>query len=267
LTNAQFNLTKNRSDYQLALLQLSNQIGVKDPASLQLANLNATVENVDVTELKDQSLPKRMELQQAEIAIRKAEQTVAQSKNQSLPQLDLTYNKSDKNTGYSIGYDFLNGDISGSLEGRTNTDSSYSRSSSNGNNFLDFTRNNIQLTLTWNLDFGTVKNQIKQDEITLENAKKSLDTAKQSAGWEIDQAIAGYRLAAQKVNANQQLLPYYQKQLDLKKLSQKLGSSTQPEVDTAEQNVLQAQLQVDLAQYDYFLAYQKLKQVTGGLYQ
>jgi outer membrane protein TolC len=267
VTNARFNLTKYRSDYRLALLQLGNQIGITDPETIQLTEVNPPVENFDPVKLKEESLPKRMELQQAQISIRQAERTVAQSKNLILPELNLTYYKSDSSSGYGygIGYNFLSGDITGNVEDRTNSDTSYYKSS-NSNSLFNKDRNNIQMTLTWNLDFGINKKQIRQDEIALENAKKSLEQVRQNAGWEIDQAIANYRVASQKVAANQQLLPYYQKQLELKKLAEQLGSATRQDVNDAEQALLQAKLQVDLATYDYILTYQKLKLVTGNLY-
>ncbi len=268
VTNARINLEKYRSDYQLAMLQLGNQIGMADPAGVRLAELDSSVATVDLTTLKEQSLPKRLELQQAEISIRQAERTIAQSNNLLLPQLDLTYYNSDASAGmaYSIGYDFLSGAISGTQESRTNSQMSYYRSSTN-NSLLNKDRNSIQMTFTWNLDFGINKNQIRQDEIVLENARKSWEQARQNAGLEIDQAIVNFKLASQKVTANQQLLPYYQKQLELKQLSKQLGSITQQEVDSAEQELLQVKLQVNIASYEYILAYQKLKLVTGDLYQ
>ena len=268
VTNARINLEKYRSEYQLAMLQLGNQIGMADPDGVRLVEIDSPAATINLTTIKEQSLPKRLELQQAEISIRQAERTVAQSNNLLLPQLDLTYFNSDASAGYaySIGYDFLTGAISGTQESRTNSQMSYYKSSTN-NSLLSKDRNSIQMTLTWNLDFGINKSQVRQDQIVLQNARRSWEQARQNAGLEIDQAIVNYRLASQKVTANQQLLPYYQKQLELKKLSKQLGSATQQEVDSAEQELLQAQLQVNLASYEYTLAYQKLKLVTGDLYQ
>ena len=266
LANATYNLTKSRSDYELALRQLGNQIGVAAPLALQLQELNPPAQmNGDFSKLKDTALPKRMELRQAEIDIRKAERSLAQSQNQTLPQVNLSYNKSDGNTGGSLGYDFLSGAVSGTLEGRVNSDSALRRTTST-DTLLDTSRNNIILTFTWNLDFGTAQNQAKQDQLGVVNARKSLELASQNAAWEIDQAVANYRLAIDKVTNNQQLLPYYQKQVDLKKIALQLKLATQQDVNSAAQDLQQANLQVDLANYDFLLADYKLKQVSGELY-
>ena len=263
LANANFNLEKGRSDYNMALRQLGNQLGIKDPSGLELAelpeNMTATRESaqsIDWEQLKTEALQKRLELKQAQITIQKAERQLAQMQNQALPDLNISFNSGsmDQTWSCSIGYSFLNGNINGNAR-KTFTNS--------GSPIT----NNFALKFTWNGDFGTADNQIEQAKLGLDNATNSEKQTLQMIEWDLEQARANYELAQEKLKNNEQMIPFYQKQLEIKRLQYQQGSVTQLDVANNEAALIQAQLQAAGSKYDLVSAYEKLQLVSGALYQ
>lgn len=274
LESATYTLEKSRSDYNLAMRQLGNQMGIKDISGLQLIEpaSNGFQGFSDLQEIKETALKKRMEMKQAQITIQKAEQQLALSQNQALPDLTFgysyNYSSDDKiknrTESLDINYSFLSGNIIGNAQ-ETIGASKYM--DNRGNNLTYFsTYSALTLKLTWNLDFGTPQNQIKQNQLLLDNAKRSGVQTQQGVELDVDQAAAAYELASKKVEVSRQAIPYYQKQLEIKRLQVKLGMASQPDLATAENNLLQARNQVKSDEYDQLLAYKKLQMVSGELY-
>jgi outer membrane protein len=264
LANAVYTLEKNRSDYNLALRQLGNQIGVKDISQLKLAAPIQTIasEIPDLSQMKLKAINQRLEMKQAQIAVQKAEQQLAQAQNQALPDLyfGYSYRSDDRAKSMSINYSFLSGNISSDVQG-TFGDKNYFDPGTGLPNL-----NALTLKLTWNLDFGTPKNQIQQNQLLLANAKSSGVQTQQGIEWDVEQAAAGYQLALKKVEISRQAIPYYQKQLEIKRLQLKLGMASPLDMANAENDLLQAQNQAKSDEYDRLLAYKKLQMVTGELY-
>jgi outer membrane protein TolC len=270
LANATYTLEKNRSDYNLALRQLGNQIGMRDISSLKLVEpLNNNISDIpDVQQIKTDAVKRRLEMKQAEISILKAAQQLAQAQNQALPDLNLgyTYSNNDSNESVKLSYSFLSGDITGSAQ-KTSGDMSFIKV--NNSSYGDRTYsilNQLTLKLTWNLDFGTPQNQIKQNQLLLDNAKSTGAQTKQGIEWDVEQAAAAYQLTIKKVEISRQAVPYYQKQLEIKQLQVKLGMASPPDLAGAQSNLLQAQNQLKSDEYDRLLAYKKLQMVSGELY-
>lgn len=269
-SSAVYTLEKNRSDYLLALQQLGNQMGVKDISGIELVEptFDEIQGSLDLQKLKETALRQRLEMKQAQISIQKAEQQLALSQNKALPDLTFgysyRYSKDDSSNSRSesltIDYSFLSGDITGNAQ-ETLGPSKYW-----GQQTFISTHNALNLKLTWNLDFGVNRNLIQQNELLLANAKSTCAQTRQSIEWDVDQAAAAYQLALKKVEISRQAVPYYQKQLEIKRLQVKLGMAPGTELADAENNLLQAQNQVKSDDYDRFLAYKKLQMVSGELY-
>jgi outer membrane protein TolC len=267
--NAVYTLLKSKSDYDLALQQLGNQIGLKDVTRVRLVEptLNLTDKISDNQQLKMNAIQKRLEMKQAEIAVWKAEQQLAQSQNQVLPDLNFgyTYRNSDGTESLTLSYSFLSGNITGNTQ-KVIGDKSYIEASNNSYRSGIPNLNELTLKLTWNLSFGIPQNQVQQSKLLLDNALSSGAQIQQGIEWEVDQADANHGLAIRKNTIAQQALAYYQKQLEIKQLQLKQGTVSQLDVDTAASDLFQAQTQAKSAEYDQFLAYQKLQMVIGNLY-
>ncbi|MGE5581129.1 MAG: TolC family protein [Bacillota bacterium] len=270
LATASLDLEQDKADYEIALQQLGNQIGITDSNQIVLVDNTANYKAaaVDFEKLKEKAQKDRLELQQARIAVKKAELAWAQAANQGLPTVNLSYNNVDKTQGYSISYDFLSGNLGWNAAQRQN-DSSVPDWNNNNNNtpYSSSNQKYYALEFTWNLDFGIVRSQAAQAKMALESANISQQQTGQKINLEVDQAIHDYKIAAQKVATNQKLVPYYQKDLEIKKLQNQLGVASTPlDVSTAELNLLKAQIAVVTAEYDQLVAYQKLRLVSGDLY-
>ena len=269
LAAAVHTLEKNRSDYYLALRQLGNQIGMNDITGLKLMepSLDIAREIGEPGRIKENAVKKRLEMKQAEITILKAGQQLALAQNQALPDLNFgyTYHNSDRTESLTISYSFLSGDINGNVQ-KIAGDTNFIQANNNtyNNNLLSV--NELTLKLTWKLDFGTSKNQVMQNQLLLANAKKSGAQTKQGIEWEVEQAFAAFDLAVKKVEISRQAIPYYEKQLEIKRLQVKLGMAPQSELADAENNLTQALNQVKNDEYDQFLADKKLRMVSGELY-
>lgn len=268
--SASYTLAKNRSDYQLAMQQLGNQMGVKDISGMELVEptLSEIKETPDTSKMKEIAVKQRLEMKQAQISIQKVEQQLAQSMNDALPDLTFGYSyrftkdesSNSRNETLSIDYSFLSGDII------SNGQEELGQSRYFDNQYRTSTYNALTLKLTWDLDFGTSQNQIKQNQLLLTNAKNTGAQTQQGVEWDVDQAAAAYQLAVKKVEISRQALPYYQKQLEIKRVEVKLGMASQSELASVENNLLQARNQLKSDEYDRLLAYKKLQMVSGELY-
>jgi outer membrane protein TolC len=275
LANANLTLEQNKADLEIALQQLGNQIGIDDISQITLVDdtKNFVTEDPDFDQLKAKALKDRLELQQAKITIKKAELAWAQAANQELPAINLSYNRVNDtnnsgnnnindNQSYSVSYDFLSGNLGWNASSKQSQNNTSNYSSTN-----DFYQKYISLEFTWNLDFGIARNLAAQAKVTLDSAKISQQQTVQTINLDLDQAIHDYKIAVKKTQTNQKLIPYYQKDLEIKKLQNQLGTTSTPlDVSTAELNLLQAQITVISASYDQLVAYQKLKLVSGELY-
>lgn len=262
LTTAQYNLEKNQSDYLIALRQLGNLIGLADLSKVKLAEeAKVSVELPDYAQLQEKVLQNRLETKQAQINIEKAQRVLGQASNQQLPVLSLGYNSIDQAQSFSVNYNFLSGDLSGTAARR---DGNFIN---DNNNLFGRKDQAISLNLTWNLDFGITRAQTQLSQVALDSVKISQKLQDQNLILELDQAFSGYQLAMQKAYTDQQAVPYYQKTLEIKRLEYQLGSATQLDVAIAEQNLLQAQITMISSGYDETVAYHKLKLVSGELYK
>lgn len=273
LANAFYTLEKNRSDYSLALQQLGNQIGISDVSGLSLAevSLEQIPQQMDLEQMKAEAVQNRLELQQERINVQKAERQLALDQNKALPQLNFiySYNNSDGTLSMNINYNFLSGDISGDLKNTSNiilipTPTPISAPVPGGNPSKN--QNTLTLKMTWNLDFGTAKNQVQQTQLALENARNSEKQKLQGILWELEQAHANFGFALKKAQLNQAALSYYQKQLEIKQLEVKIGTATPLDLAKTETDLLQATVQLVNAQYDLLAAYKKVQLTAGELY-
>lgn len=263
LATARLNLEQGRANYQVALEQLGNEIGIGDFQRLKLEDVElASIPTVvDRAQLKATALQKRLEMKKTEITMNKAAKTLAQVKNQALPDVSIGYNyyKKDQTQSLSLSYSFLSGNITGNAEQRSGD----YRSSETQRN----AENDIMLKFTWNLGFfGTASNQIAQAQLDLENAQISRDQTSQGIVTSLNQACSDYALAVTKANVNEQLVPYYEKQLQIVKVQHQMGSVTELDVAKAETSLLQSRVQAAGYEYDRFLAYEKLRLTSGELY-
>ncbi len=265
LLQAQYQLEKNRRDYSLALKRLANQIGVTEPETLVLdENLPADpLAGLDYGKLKETALEKRPELQQARITVQKAERAAAQAKNQTLPDLELSYQNRDRTQSYSLGYNFLTGDLTGSAAWRDSGDGEIGSSQETLFGSPDQT---IALQLNYTLDWGIAQSQNRQADLALESAQKSLEQSSRDISLEIDQAISDYEMAAAQLALKRQALPLYQKQLELAQLQQKLGRATALDIFQAELELMSARTDADNAQCDLLAAAEKAKMALGLSY-
>lgn len=268
LAQANYELEKSRREYALALQKLANQIGVTDPGSLVLdERLPADpLAGLDYRQLKGEALPKRLEVQQAAITVQKAEQALAQAKNQSLPVLKLTYQNRNRTYSYGLDYSFLTGELTGTAAWQAEESSSGRGLTSGLEDLFGTAASTIVLELSYSLDFGSAQNRVQQELYNVESAKKNLEQLYRDLALEIDQAISDYELAAAQLKVKQEALPFYQKNVELAQLKLKLGKATSREVSQAELSLLSAQMEVDNAYCDLLTAAEKVKLALGELY-
>jgi outer membrane protein len=260
LATAEYTLEKNRSDYLLALCQLGNLIGLEDLSQVELMEVaNTLVVPPNYSQLRDTVLQNRLEIRQAQITVDKAQRVLAQASNQELPDLSLGYSNINQTMNFTTGYSFLSGNLSGNALHKSVADNRDTR--------FGPPDRTLFLKLTWNLDFGITRGQTQISQAGVDTAKNNQKLQEQNIRLELDQAIAAYQLAVKKAATDRQAIPFFQKTLEIKHLQYQLGSATQLEVSTAEQDLLQAQITATGSGYDETAACQKLKLVSGSLYQ
>ncbi len=270
LNQAQFDLEKDRSDLEIALQKLANQIGLKDLADYQLAEMGPAAETIDgqLAALQQKALQRRLELQTKEITIKQAGRTWAQAKNDELPTVSVSYNSQNQMQSFGLSYDFLKGDFSWLA---AHKDESYQTqtdalSGNTNDNYYGAKKRYFTLKLKWSLDFGTAANQAKQAQYTLDNAKLDLEKERQDILLDVAQASADYQLAVKQHELNQKALLYYEKDVEVKETQRKLGMLTFTDLSDARQDLLDARIAAVKSAYDRVLAVQKLKKAVGDLY-
>jgi outer membrane protein len=268
LNQAEFNLEKGRSDLEIAMKLLANQIGLKDLSDYKLENVAAGAAALDqeLAVLQEKALQRRLELQKDEMEIKKAGRIWAQAKNDQLPTVSLSYNDRNETNYFGVSYDFLSGDFS--WMGSQNDDNQTSVTDISGSTTSSSNRTDqyYTLKLSWSLDFGGKANAAKQAQYSLENTKLALEKKRIDIGLEIQQALADYQMAFKQYEVNQKALAYYEKDLEIKQIQAKLNAITYADYYEAMQNHFEAGVTAVKSSYDYLLAFQKLKKVTGDLY-
>lgn len=266
LITADYNLKKSRSDLRIAMLQLGNEIGLEQVDNVKLEENPdlAPLTELNREKLVEEALKKRLEMQQAQISIKKAERVYAQASNQGLPTVSFGYNNSSRTHNYTISYDFLTGNLNWTAAGQVQP--VVQNDNQDNNNLFANQKDQLVLKFSWTFDFGISKNTAEQARLTLENAKISQEQQKQTIKLDLDQAVANYALAVEKAQADQDALPYFQKSLEILQLQQKLGMATALDVAIAEQNLMQARIQAESSKVDLLAAAEKIKLVTGELY-
>ncbi len=270
LNQAEFNLDKGRSDLEIALKSLANQMGVKDLSNLQISQEvpNAAEIEQELSSLQQKAVQRRLEIQKDEINIKKAKRTWAQAKNDQLPTVSLSYNNRGENNSFGLSYEFLSGDFSWLDAYSSDSSQSTQRDILNNSSTSYFGNENryFTLKLSWSLDCGGKANTAKQDMYSLENTKLALEKDRNDIALEVQQTLADYQLAVKQHQVDQKALAYYQKDLEIKALQAKLHAITYSDYYEAMQNELTARVTALKSSYDYILALQKLKKVTGELY-
>ncbi len=262
LASAQYELEKCQSDKNLALLELSNQLGKTELTELKLAKIDQTAINqsFNYSELRKELLKRRLEVKEAEIGIEKVKRVLAQQKNEVLPDLSLGYCYEQLGEGQSqtagLNYSLLNGTLTANA---ASTADDEIRGTNQGQSLVD-------LNLSWNFNYGSNSDRVKQTKLDLDNAVNSREQVVNQVKVDLEKAIAAYELATKKIAINQQAIAYYQKNLSVKQLELKLGTTTQLEVALVEQELLVAQINVVSSQYDQLIAAQNLKLAAGLLY-
>ncbi|HYH01491.1 MAG TPA: TolC family protein [Bacillota bacterium] len=262
---ARYELAKARQDYLSALKQLAQQMGVSDLESIRVTS-ELKVQSLSMNEyekMKNAALIKRPEIEQGEIDVTKARQTLAEAKNNSLPALNLKYLNREELNNYSLSYNLLSGDVTWATSWQgTNLEQKSSYSSSD---LFGSEKRTLSLNLTWTLDFGSTRNLVNQAELDLKNAVLTLEQTRETINLEMDQAWSAYELAIAQSETTLQAIPLYQKELELKQLQHRLGQATELQVKQAELNLCNARTEVEQAQCDLATAAVKLQWVLGLL--
>jgi outer membrane protein TolC len=269
LNSAEYNLEKGRSDLEIAKQTLANQIGLQDLESHQLEALSSDLKTTfeqNLAALQQQAFKKRLELREDDINIKKAQRTWAQVKNTQLPGVSFSYNDRGENNYFGLSYDFLSGDFSwmDAISGDWNS----SQDILNSSNTTYFGNDNKYFTLkfSWSLDLGSTANLAKQDQYSLENTKLALEKQQRDINLEVQQTLADYQMAVKQHDVDQKALAYYEKDMEIKEVQAKLHAITYSDYYDAMQNLLVAKVTAVQSDYNYILALQKLKKVTGDLY-
>lgn len=270
LNTAQYNLVKGRSDLAIALKTLANQIGIKDLSNYVLEDLTPDSPSLDqeLEVLQQKAFQRRLELQEDDINIKKALRTWGQDKNLELPTVSFSYNDRNETNYFGLSYDFLSGDFSW-LDAQSSSSAQTSQNdilSSTNTSYFGTSNRYFTLKLSWSLDLGSTANTAKQAQYSLENAKLALEKERRDILLEVEQTLADYQLAVQQHEVDQQAIAYYQKDLEIKQLQAKLHAITYSDYYTAMQDALTARITAVKSSYDWLLAWQKLKKVTGDLY-
>ncbi len=269
LNQAEYDLEKNRSDLDIARQKLANQLGLEDLSGYQLeeAGLGGDEFEAQLAALQEKALQRRLELQKKEIVIKQAQRTWAQAKNEELPAVSVGYTSQNQTQSFGLSYDFLSGDLSGTLAHKDESYQSQSDALSGGTgNYYGDKKDYFTLKFSWSLDFGTAANQTKQARYAMDSAKLDLEKQRRDILLDVSQALADYRLAVRQHDLNQKALPYYEKDLEIKEVQLKLGAITFTDLSDARQDALDARIAAAKSVYDRVLALQQLKKAAGELY-
>ncbi|HEX7712999.1 MAG TPA: TolC family protein [Bacillota bacterium] len=271
LNQAEFNLEKDRSELEIARQKLANQIGLEDLVNLDLAETTLSPDAMDLKldALQEKALKRRLELQKAEINIKKAQRVWAQARNAELPTVSLGYNSQSETRSLGLNYEFTNGDLSWFAAEQSGSDQSQADVLSGTDNSQGYYGNNqnyFTLKLSWSVDFGSAANDTNQSRYNLDNARLDLEKERQAILLEVKQALADYQLAVKEYETNQKALPYYEKDLEIKRLQEQLGAITCIDLATAEQDAASARITAVRSGWDRYLTLQKLKKAVGDLY-
>lgn len=267
LAKARYELENNHQGYLVNLKQLARQIGVKDYRGLRLDQTAVSRQVIAVTDyetLQATALAKRMELQKTRLAVKEAEQELAETFNVGLPVLSLTYQNRSREESYNLDYDFLNADFSWSAAWQQDylNDITYG----DDDDLFGASKSQYKLKLSWQFGLGDNKNRIKQATYTLENAKLAQLQTAETIVAEVDQGLSAYELAVLKRLQAEQGITLYQTDLELAKLKFQLGTATTFQVKDAELKLLSAQVETENADSDLRIAATKLKLNLGELY-
>jgi outer membrane protein len=268
LNQAEYDLEKDRSDLEIALEVLANQIGLNDLSNyiLEEVDLEPASLDLELSALQKKALQRRLEVQMADINLKKAQRIWAQKKNSELPALSFSYNNQNATQSFGLSYDFLSGDFSWLAAQQSQSYQSDITSRSDSVNYFGANQSYFTLKLSWAIDFGSKANESKQAQYSLENAKLDLEKERRDILLEVKQALADYHLAVKQYQLNRKSMPYYEKDLEIKELQEKLGVITCTDLSTARQNELEAAIAAVKSEYNRLLALQKLKMVVGDLY-
>ncbi len=270
LNQAQYELLKVRADLDLARRKLANQVGIKDFASYRLEEVTINPETVaeELAALQQKALQRRLELQKDGLNIKKALRTWGQAKNDELPGLEVSYNNQNTTQSFGMSYNFLSGDLSwlAAQKGDSYQSQSDVLSGSSSTSYYGAHKRYFTLKLSWSLDFGAAKNETRQTRYSLENARLDLEKARQDIRLEVEQALNDYQLAVKQYEVNQQALPYYEKDLEIKQLQLEMGMLKFTDLSEARQDALEARITAVKSSYDRVLTLQKLKKAVGDLY-
>jgi Outer membrane protein len=268
LNQAQFNLEKGRSDLEIAMNILANQLGLTDLSNYQLekATPDSSVIQEELTVLQQKALQRRLELREDEINIKKAQRIWAQAKNNQYPTVSLSYNDRNDTNYFGLSYDFLSGDFSWMGTQNDGNQTSTSTDISGNTNYTNQTNQYYTLKLSWGLDFGSKASAAKQAQLDLENTRLALEKKRVDIALEVKQALVNYQMAIKQRDVDQKALAYYDKDVEIEEVQAKLHAITYSDYYDALQNALVARVTAVKSSYDYILALQKLKNVVGDLY-
>lgn len=269
LNQAQYDLEKSRSDLDIALEILANQIGLNDLSGYVFEEIGSEPESLvqELSDIQKKALQRRLEIQKSDINLKKAQRIWAQNKNKELPELLLSYNNQNNNQSFGLSYNFLNGDFSWlAAQKSQGYQSDITSRDSDSSNYFGANQRYFTLKLSWSLDFGSTVNETKLSQYSVENVKVDLEKERHNILVEVKQAWSNYHLAVKQWELNQKSLPYYEKDWEIKQLQNKLGMITYTDLMTARQNALEAQINAVKSGYDKLLTFQKLKKVAGDLY-
>jgi outer membrane protein TolC len=268
LNQAEFDVEKDRSDLDIAKQKLANQLGLKDLSNYQFAEVNFKEDaiNEQLAALQQKALQRRLELQKKEIVFKQAQRTWAQTKNEEMPAVSVSYNDQDQTQSFGLSYDFLSGDFSWLAAKKDNSYQSQANIGTTNTDYYGSKKRYFTLKFNWSLDFGTAANQTKQAQYTLDNAKLDLERERQNILLDVSQTFSEYQLAVKQHELNQKALPYYDKDLEIKEVQRQFGSITFADLSDARQDALDARIAAVKSGYDRVLALQKLKKALGDLY-
>jgi outer membrane protein TolC len=269
-TTACYELEKDQQAFYLALKKLASQIGFADYLKITLDRtlLAAAPVKIDYQQQKQRALLNRPEIRQYQMELKTAEQELAVAKNSGLPSLNLSYQNRGQLQSFDARYDLLSGDLTWSTAWQKDysDDDDDSMETFNSKDMFGTKRKKIGLTLSWDLDFGSAANEVKQAFYSLESARSNVEQSAKDIALEIDEAISAYESAWATLDNSRAGIPLYEKTLELAKLQAKMGMMTAIDLKKAELDLDNAKNDVAAAICDLLIAAKKLQLELGLLY-
>lgn len=260
---AELDLRESEENKRLAFDALLLQIGRPLGRDLTLVPVTVTESTgtADVAELTALALKTRPEILSGRTAVRKAENHLAECKNEALPRLELYGAEHRGDYTLSVTLNLTTGDLEWSAGGSyQKTDPVLSEAGSDRDDGLSF-----GVKLIWTpFDGGARRAAVAAAEAALKSRQAALAKTESQIGLEIRQKASALKLAALRLAQAKRERDLTLQARELALIRYREGVGLFSDLGEASQSLAAAEIAVVRAENDFYLAQVYLDQACGG---